>query len=176
MKSFTILISIIFLSSCVSSKKYKMLEENLSSVKVDLAKAKESFRMCNEEKEVLILANNELTLVINNKEAIIQMQEQDNSYKSDKIRSLEENVAYLRSNNKLLNERIDVLTESSKLNTGIVKKLLEDLENQNLKVLNLTLAMEKQDSLNIQSVKKTKKNMSDEKLRKSLEKLGFVFY
>ena len=54
--------------------------------------------------------------------------------------------------------------------------MLEELEVKNLKVLNLSLALQKQDSLNIHLVKRTKQNISDKKLKKSLEKLGFVFY
>ncbi|MBK9256677.1 MAG: hypothetical protein IPM42_14410 [Saprospiraceae bacterium] len=176
MKQLIILISILFFTSCVSSKKYRILEDQLQSVKSELSENKLHLAVCNDEKtkcsqKAEILMTENLT-----KDISIKMLEQDKIQKAEKIKNQEENISYLKSSNKILNERVDALTGSAKVNADIMKKLLEDLENQNLKVLNLSLALEKQDSTNISSVKKTKKNMSDEKLRKSLEKLGFVFY
>ncbi len=75
-----------------------------------------------------------------------------------------------------LSKRITDLHNSNSVNAEIIKKMLEELEVKNLKVLNLSLALQKQDSLNIHLVKRTRKNISDKKLKKSLEKLGFVFY
>jgi hypothetical protein len=57
----------------------------------------------------------------------------------------------------------------------ITKNLLSELEIQQLKVMNLTLAVNRQDSSNIHLIKKAKKEMSDKKYKKALEKLGFVF-
>jgi len=92
------------------------------------------------------------------------------------IKSMEDNLIFAKSTNADLIKRIDELSASNKVNVDIMKKLLEEAETQHLKVLNLSLALQKQDSLNIHLVKRSKKNISDQKLKKSLEKLGFVFY
>ena len=92
------------------------------------------------------------------------------------IKSMEDNLSFVKTTNADLSKRMDDLSLSNKVNVEIMKKLLEEAETQHLKVLNLSLALQKQDSLNIHLVKRSKKNISDQKLKKSLEKLGFVFY
>ena len=100
----------------------------------------------------------------------------EHSFKDEKIRDIENNLIFVKTSNVDLSKRMDELSTSNKLNVDFMKKLLEEAEVQHLKVLNLSLALQKQDSLNIHLVKRTKKNISDKKLKKSLEKLGFVFY
>ncbi|MBK9736965.1 MAG: hypothetical protein IPO92_19250 [Saprospiraceae bacterium] len=89
---------------------------------------------------------------------------------------MEDNLIFVKTTNADLSKRMDDLSLSNKVNVDIMKKLLEEAEIQHLKVLNLSLALQKQDSLNIHLVKRSKKNISEQKVKKSLEKLGFVFY
>ncbi|MBK7009869.1 MAG: hypothetical protein IPH36_15165 [Saprospiraceae bacterium] len=96
--------------------------------------------------------------------------------KDELIKASENNTTFVKEANEDLNKRITDLHTSNAVNADIIKKMLEELEVKNLKVLNLSLALQKQDSLNIHLVKRTKQNISDKKLKKSLEKLGFVFY
>jgi hypothetical protein len=75
----------------------------------------------------------------------------------------------------LITKSNEALIQSNTTYVGITKNLLSDLEVQYLKVLNLSIALERQDSLNIHLVKKVKREMSDKKYKRALEKLGFVF-
>lgn len=163
-------------SSCVSSKKYKHLESGYIKVQDELKKTNALVDECSKNnlmlEQKIISANYESQL----KDQKIETMKKEHSFKDEKIRDIENNLIFVKTSNVDLSKRMDELSTSNKLNVDIMKKLLEEAEVQHLKVLNLSLALQKQDSLNIHLVKRTKKNISDKKLKKSLEKLGFVFY
>lgn len=162
--------------SCVSSKRLKTVEAKYSLLEEKLEMAYQAIDSCqskNAEYLVNLEASKSETQVANQKIAALQNEVKMNM---DLIRVAEENTAFVKATNEDLNKRIDVLHNSNAVNADIIKKMLEELEVKNLKVLNLSLALQKQDSLNIHLVKRTKQNISDKKLKKSLEKLGFVFY
>ena len=120
----------------------------------------------------LLTANQENKL----KELKMENMQKEDLLKEATIKSLEDHLTFVKTTNNDLSKRMDDLSLSNKVNVDIMKKLLEEAEIQHLKVLNLSLALQKQDSLNIHLVKRSKKNISDQKLKKSLEKLGFVFF
>ncbi|MBK7524213.1 MAG: hypothetical protein IPN49_17490 [Saprospiraceae bacterium] len=120
----------------------------------------------------LLTANQENKL----KELKMENMQKEDLLKEATIKSLEDHLTFVKTTNNDLSKRMDDLSLSNKVNVDIMKKLLEEAEIQHLKVLNLSLAIQKQDSLNIHLVKRSKKNISDQKLKKSLEKLGFVFF
>ncbi|MBK9734089.1 MAG: hypothetical protein IPO92_03610 [Saprospiraceae bacterium] len=162
MKSFLLIIILISLGSCVSSKKHNQLFLTMESLQKEYNKTQDDLADCNEDKSELKNKVEKLNL------------EKDHLKK--RVDDLENGFQFAKKNNDNLTERISDLSGSTKVNADIMKRTLEELELQNQKVLGLSLAMEKKDSLNILLVKKAKKKMSDKKLKKSLEKLGFVFY
>ncbi|MBK8700735.1 MAG: hypothetical protein IPN29_14830 [Saprospiraceae bacterium] len=176
MKIISIIFTIIMLSACVSSKKYKTMETNYFMAKNDLTKAHASLKNCEEEK-IQLQANVETWKHKHQLQVVMSENLQGEAILlNDKIKGLQENVDFVKTTNADLTKRIDDLYNTNNVNADIIKKMLEEMEIKNLKVLNLSLALQKQDSLNIHLVKRTKKNISDKKVKKSLEKLGFVFY
>jgi chemotaxis protein MotB len=176
MRAFFFLWAVIILSSCVSSKKYKQLELSYHQVQNDLEQsngqvAEYTKNNLNLEQK-LLTANQENKL----KELKMENMQKEDLLKEATIKSLEDHLTFVKTTNNDLSKRMDDLSLSNKVNVDIMKKLLEEAEIQHLKVLNLSLALQKQDSLNIHLVKRSKKNISDQKLKKSLEKLGFVFF
>lgn len=89
---------------------------------------------------------------------------------------MEDHLSLARKSNQDLSNQVDQLHHANQSNAELMQKMLEEMELKNLKVLNLSLALQQQDSMNIHLVKKTRSKISEKKLRKSLEKLGFVFY
>lgn len=176
MKYFNLIFAVLFFTSCVSAKKYKKLESSLSKVQNELFAVELSKEECLANNKILDAELNKSRHDNQIKELTIRSLEKESKYKDEKMDDLRNENKVVSEMNTNLNKRNDDLTASTKVNADIVKKILEELELQNLKVLNLSLALEKQDSLNIHLVKRTKKNLSDKKLKKSLEKLGFVFY
>lgn len=176
MKPFCYLVLLFILPSCVSSKKYKQLEETNIQIQNELQRANNLVDECSKTnlnlEQKLLNANFESQL----KDEKLEASRKEHLNKDKVIQGLEDDLIFVKSSNAELSKRTDELSASNKINVDIMKKLLEDSELQHLKVLNLSLALQKQDSLNIHLVKRTKKNISDEKLKKSLEKLGFVFY
>lgn len=162
--------------SCVSSKRMKSVENKYSLLEQKLEMAYQTIDSCkvqNAALRVSLESSKAETQVANQK---INSLHNDLLMKDELIKASENNTAFVKEANEDLNKRITDLHNSNAVNADIIKKMLEELEVKNLKVLNLSLALQKQDSLNIHLVKRTKQNISDKKLKKSLEKLGFVFY
>ncbi|HMS98968.1 MAG TPA: hypothetical protein PKA12_09490 [Saprospiraceae bacterium] len=162
--------------SCVSSKRLKTAESKYSLLENKLEMANQTIDSCkvqNAALRVSLESSKAETQVANQK---INALQNDLLMKDELIKASENNTAFVKEANEDLNKRITDLHNSNAVNADIIKKMLEELEVKNLKVLNLSLALQKQDSLNIHLVKRTKQNISDKKLKKSLEKLGFVFY
>ncbi|MBL0082540.1 MAG: hypothetical protein IPP37_08930 [Saprospiraceae bacterium] len=162
--------------SCVSSKRLKSVESKYSMLEQKLEMANQTIDSCkvqNAAMRVSLESSKAETQVANQK---INSLQNELVMKDELIKASENNTTFVKEANEDLNKRITDLHTSNAVNADIIKKMLEELEVKNLKVLNLSLALQKQDSLNIHLVKRTKQNISDKKLKKSLEKLGFVFY
>ncbi|MBK7787987.1 MAG: hypothetical protein IPJ54_05310 [Saprospiraceae bacterium] len=162
--------------SCVSSKRLKSVESKYSLLEQKLEMANQTIDSCkvqNAAMRVSLESSKAETQVANQK---INSLQNELVMKDELIKASENNTTFVKEANEDLNKRITDLHTSNAVNADIIKKMLEELEVKNLKVLNLSLALQKQDSLNIHLVKRTKQNISDKKLKKSLEKLGFVFY
>lgn len=166
----------LFFASCVSSKKYRNLESEHNKTMMDVQDLKKKNAECGllnqvlEQKVANVLYENQL------KDLSIESCKKENIHKEARLKDMEAHLGFVKSSNEELTKRIDGLSASNKVNVDIMKKLLEEQEVQQLKVLNLSLALQKQDSLNIHLVKKSKRNISDDKLKRTLEKLGFVFF
>jgi chemotaxis protein MotB len=176
MRAFFFLLVITVVSSCVSSKKYKQLELSYHQMQNDLQQSNGRVVECTKNnlalEQKLLTAHNENQL----KDQKMESMKKEDLLKDVTIKSMEDNLSFVKNTNAELSKRMDDLSLSNKVNVDIMKKLLEEAEMQHLKVLNLSLALQKQDSLNIHLVKRSKKNISEQKVKKSLEKLGFVFY
>jgi chemotaxis protein MotB len=176
MRLYFILIIYALLSSCVSTKKYRLLQSSFTQSQIELQASKNQFIECSlNSKELernIILANHENSL----KNLTIESVKNECKLKDDRIKDLDQQLSFVKTSNEDLIKRIDGLSNSNNVNIEIMKKLLEDQEVEQLKVLNLSLALQKQDSLNIHLVKKSKRKISDDKLKRTLEKLGFVFF
>jgi hypothetical protein len=163
------------LVSCVSTKKYKMMtqkfqtsyEQNVtqSATISDLLNSLDSLKKANE-----ILQN-----TVRHQEEINVLLKSDLKFKSDRIDGLNIELKRIQDEKDVITKSNEALIQSNTTYVGITKNLLSDLEVQHLKVLNLSIALERQDSLNIHLVKKVKREMSDKKYKRALEKLGFVF-
>lgn len=163
------------LVSCVSTKKYKMMtqkfqtsyEQNVtqSATISDLLNSLDSLKKANE-----ILQN-----TVRHQEEINVLLKSDLKFKSDRIDDLNVELKRIQDEKDVITKSNEALIQSNTTYVGITKNLLSDLEVKHLKVLNLSIALERQDSLNIHLVKKVKREMSDKKYKRALEKLGFVF-
>jgi chemotaxis protein MotB len=169
-------ILIVFISSCVSSKKYTELENQLSHLQENILLAQTNLAKSQAYTNTLNVQKDSLYGVLNYQISQINEFQNANNMKTYKLLALESDVSKLSLENKNLNQRIDNLTLTSKVNAEIMKKTIEELNTQQLKVLNLSLALQKYDTLQISAVKNPTRKLSDEKLKKSLEKVGFVFY
>lgn len=120
-------------------------------------------------------ANEILQNTVRHQEEINVLLKSDVRFKSDRIDELNVELKRIQDEKDLITKSNEALIQSNTTYVGITKNLLSDLEVQYLKVLNLSIALERQDSLNIHLVKKVKREMSDKKYKRALEKLGFVF-
>lgn len=131
----------------------------------DLLNSLDSLKKVNE-----ILQN-----TVRHQEEINVLLKSDLKFKSDRIDGLNVELKRIQDEKDVITKSNEALIQSNTTYVGITKNLLSDLEVQHLKVLNLSIALERQDSLNIHLVKKVKREMSDKKYKRALEKLGFVF-
>jgi hypothetical protein len=120
-------------------------------------------------------ANEILQNTVRHQEEINVLLKSDLKFKSDRIDGLNVELKRIQDEKDVITKSNEALIQSNTTYVGITKNLLSDLEVQHLKVLNLSIALERQDSLNIHLVKKVKREMSDKKYKRALEKLGFVF-
>ena len=162
-------------TSCVSNKRYTALENRL------IEKEREN-KSLQSDYTALIGQHSRLkdTLLVQKFENILEIEKKESLNKElkekDKIISnLESRMVNKDKTIEDLNNKNDNLIDANKRYSDITKSLIENLENQNLKVLNLALSLQKQDSLNVRSVHKTNREISEQKYKKALEKLGFVF-
>ena len=143
--------------SCVSSKRMKSVESKYSLLEHKLELANQAIDSCkvqNASLRVSLESSKAETQVAQQK---INSLQSELTMKDELIKASENNTAFVKESNEDLNKRITDLHNSNAVSADIIKKMLED-------------------SLNIHLVKRTKQNISDKKLKKSLEKLGFVFY
>lgn len=150
------------MASCVSSKKHNQLTMTYHEMENRLSKTENSLA---EEKE----KTKDLSYKI-------ESLEKDNDNKKDKIKDLDRELKFVRETNEVLNKTIEDISGTTKVNAEIMGKTLEELANKNSAILDLTASLNKKDSLNVVLVKRVKKKLSDRKLKRSLEKLGFVTY
>jgi chemotaxis protein MotB len=146
---FTFMLLIIFLSSCVSQKKYAELEDRAGICESELKAS---------ANELLVLETN----LANEK---------------SKVNSLEQESKYFKSTNTNLLDRLYDLSVVSKSGAESIKKSLEALNEQNKYIKDLTTSMRKKDSLNlalVMNLKRSLDNFDDEDITIEVKK-GVVY-
>lgn len=176
MRHFLIIIAgLFFFVSCVSSKKYQLATSRLAKQEIEMASQKTRIDSLIMSVHELQQSKTRLEKEINHQLEKVNLLQREIAGKSMHITDLQNEMERVKQENVSCLERNAELTHTQSVYAGITRNLISDLEVQQLKVMNLTLALERMDSLNIHLVKKSKKELSDKKYKKALEKLGFVF-
>ncbi len=141
MRAFFFPLLVTLVTSCVSSKKYKQLELAYTQVKNDLQHS--NIQVAEYTKNYLALEQKLLTAHHENqlKDQKMESMKKEDLGKDMTIKSMEDNLTFVKTTNAQLSNRMDALSLSNKVNVDIMKKLLEEAEIQHLKVLNLSLAL-----------------------------------
>lgn len=139
----------IFLSSCVSQKKYAELETLQQNTKSLLDTATVKLNTCNEEKEAA----------------------------EARLASLQDRVNFLQANNQDLINNIGNLTTLSQKGAENLEMSLESMKEKDMKIQTMQDAMTKKDSVTlalVTSLKGVLGNMSDDDIEINVEK-GVVY-
>jgi chemotaxis protein MotB len=144
-------VAILLMGSCVSSKKYKNALGEVEDLKSALQKCKEAVADCQASKDEVVLEYktkiNDMTNTSNNKDT--------------KIRSLEEQVEYLKKNNDNLLMRLSDMSVVSKAGAESIKKSLEAMNEKDKYIKDLTSSMARKDSMNLSLVMNLKRSLGD---------------
>lgn len=143
--------AIFLLGSCVSSKKHKTALGEIDELKSSLQKCKEAVADCMNSKD---------EVVVEYKSKINEITNQSNS-KDTKIKTLEEQIDYLKKNNDNLLARLSDMSVVSKAGAESIKKSLEAMNEKDQYIKNLTSSMAKKDSLNLSLVMNLKRSLGD---------------
>jgi hypothetical protein len=174
-KSIFFLLLICISVSCVSSKKYKTLQAIHLNTSIELEEAKSRISFLDGHFSLAIDTINMLNLQANLKEEKILSLKNEVLLKEENINNIKQFLEKEKEWNEYLISKNEDLLKTNKSYGELTKNLVENLENQNLRVLNLALALEKSDTSKVAQVRKSKRELTDQKYKKALEKLGFVF-
>ncbi len=144
-------LSIIFLTSCVSKKKFLEVQNAHAESK---AVFQGQLDNCESEKTALAkeLENCERQLAVRTSELANEQL---------KTRSLEQQMEYFKATNTNLLDRLSDLSVLSKSGAESIKKSLEALNEQNKYIKDLTTSMRTKDSLNLALVLNLKRSLGD---------------
>lgn len=160
---FLILVSALLLTSCVGKRKYlemqaraNQCQEQLGKLQSDLTERGNTNRGLENE---LLTRSTEL------------------QNERSKVRSLEQQIDYLKSTNTNLLDRLSDLSVVSKTGAESIQKSLETLNQQNKYIQGLTSSMQRKDSLNlvlVMNIKRSLDNINDEDVTVEVKK-GVVY-
>lgn len=151
MNKFLILLCSLFIfGSCVSSKKYKSLEEEMNSAKMSLQKCNENLANCESAKS---------KMEMDHKSELSKM-ESDSKMNEGKVKSLEEQMELLKKTNNNLLDRLSDLSIVSKTGAENIRKSLDALNEKDRYIKDLNTAMARKDSLNLALVMNLKRSLS----------------
>lgn len=155
--SFLVAIAIA-LSSCIGKKKYLSMQATCLEAE---AQAKEQLQICEQErtkaKEALAIAQAQL----DGKKGQLSACENDLLGRQGQIKVLEEQLAYFKGSNTSLLERLADLAIVSKSGAESIKKSLETMGEQNRYIQDLTIKMQRKDSVNLALVTNLKRSLED---------------
>jgi chemotaxis protein MotB len=152
MRKFVILaLGVLSLSSCIGKKKFNSMKTDYEA---RVQKAAADLTQCQR-------ANEELTAELRRKGNELEIKEADLAGKNSQIKTLEDQVEYLKNTNTNLLDRMSDLSVVSKTGAESIKKSLEALSEQNRQINDLTSKMQRKDSLNLALVTSLKRSLSD---------------
>jgi len=145
-----VLTSLLILGSCVSSKKYKSLQEEMENAKMSLQKCNDNLANCESAKSKMEMDHkNQLSTV-----------ESDAKMCQSKVKSLEEQMDLLKKTNSNLLDRLSDLSIVSKTGAENIKKSLDALNEKDRYIKDLNTAMARKDSLNLALVMNLKRSLA----------------
>lgn len=144
----------LLLSSCVSHKKYQELLSSHDGVQFSFEQLQTQFRACDDQLSLTLneLRQRENDLLIRNTEL---------ANERNKYGSLEQQMAYFKSTNTNLLDRLADLSLISQAGAETIKKSLDALNDQNKYIKDLTSSMQRKDSLNLVLVMNLKRSLAD---------------
>ncbi len=133
-----LIISLLF--SCVSNKKYQKLVSERDNIRTtrDL-----TLDQLDDYKSKLLICDNNY------------------AFSKSQVKSMEQEMAYFKSTNTNLLDRLADLSVVSKSGAESIKKSLEALNEQNIYIKDLTSSMRQKDSLNLLLVMNLKRSLTD---------------
>lgn len=149
-KILVLLMSIVILGSCVSSKKYKDLQSEMDNVKMGLQKCNDNLANCESEKSKIAADCKTQTGKL----------ESEVTARGNKIKSLEDQMELLKKTNNNLLDRLADLSIVSKAGAESIKKSLDALNEKDRYIKDLNNSMARKDSLNLSLVMNLKKSLA----------------
>ncbi|MEP7196579.1 MAG: flagellar motor protein MotB [Saprospiraceae bacterium] len=145
------LLFLFIFSSCVSSKKYKLAQSDNENLKTLLNNCKADLSDCMSSKE---------SVIIQNKTKMGEMESGMNT-RNEKIKTLEDQIDFLKRNNNNLLDRLSDLSIVSKTGAESIKKSLEAMNEKDKYIKELNSAVKSKDSLNLSLIMNLKKSLGD---------------
>jgi chemotaxis protein MotB len=147
-------LSVMLLTSCVGKKKYVEMLGKYDQAAQDYERTKGNLDNCEKTK---IDLNKEL----GRREAELKAKDGELAAERNRIKSLEEQVSFLKKNNNNLLDRLSDLSVVSKAGAESIKSSLEQLNDQNKYIQNLNSSLQRKDSLNLALVMNLKRSLED---------------
>lgn len=144
-----LLLSLLVMASCVSSKKYKDLEAQMNDTKMNLQKCQDKLDDC--EKQKMALADDCKTKT--------GQLESELSMKNGKLKNMEEQMDMLKKTNNNLLDRLSDLSIVSKNGAESIRKSLDALNEKDRQLTALNKAMAKKDSIMLTLVLNLKRSL-----------------
>ena len=146
-----VIAGILFLSSCVSKKKFAALEQEsqtqATALRGDLSDCRDEV---SDLQNALRSAEDQLARTTTQLDA-----------QTDRATALQDENAYLKETNTNLLARLEDLSIVSKSGAESIQQSLETINRQNAYVKDLTTSMQRKDSLNLALVMKLKRSLGD---------------
>jgi len=157
-----VLVAFIF-TSCVSSKKFKAAEKNMSDLEIRYNTVTKNLTECKDEKD--------------NLGKKIQALESDKKLLNNKINDLNAQVDFLKQNNTQAIKQLESLSIITSQQAESIKKSLENIGSKDAYIQTLQQQMSRKDSLNMSLVMNLKGaigNINDEDINIKVDK-GVVY-
>lgn len=141
------ILALAFLSSCVSKKKYNELEASLQERQFALVE-------CMDRNASLTDNNEQLKRDLDSRTSELNSARNQN-------RTLEEQIELLRATNTNLLDRMADLSVVSRAGAESIKKSLDQLDRQSRQLSDMTTAVQRRDSINLQLVMNLKRSLDN---------------
>jgi chemotaxis protein MotB len=141
------ILALAFLSSCVSKKKYNELEASLQERQFALVE-------CMDRNASITDSNEQLKRELDARTSELNSARNQN-------RTLEEQIELLRATNTNLLDRMADLSVVSRAGAESIKKSLEQLDRQSRQLSDMTTAVQRRDSINLQLVMNLKRSLDN---------------